>query len=168
METQIVPMDKELESCAALKGIIAQRTMSADDWVETYGSGTLRKNKRLQMTWRAQYLEERTAYQFGWEFQIQPRSRIMFGDAFTEGDAHAVTEAGWHIERYMTTKVFPEDYIECKYINVEYGHGEKKEGIGIIIRETSVQWIPTGHIVFAIVAEFDPVNQEWIDAVNPF
>lgn len=168
METKIVKMADELMNCNTLKSIIEQRTMSADDWVEKHGSGTLRKNKKLGMTWRAQYLEERTAYQFGWEFQIQPRSRIMFGDAFTEGDSHAVTEAGWHIERYMTLKMFPEDHFECKYINVEYGHGEKKEGIGIIIRETSVQWIPTGHIVFAIVAEFDSVNGEWKDATNPF
>lgn len=168
METLIVQMNEEVVACSALKNIVDQRTMKDEEWIEKHASGTLRKNKRLGMTWRAQYLEERTAYQFGWEFQIQPRSRIMFGDAFTEGDAHAVTEAGWHIERYIETKVFPEDHFECKYINVEYADGTKHEGIGIIVRETSAQWLPKGHIVFAIVAEFDPVEQDWKEANNPF
>lgn len=168
METLIVPINQKLVDSGLLQNLIKQRTMSAEDWVETHASGTLRKNKRLGMTWRAQYLEERTAYQFGWEFQIQPRSRIMFGDAFTEGDASAVTEAGWHIERYLESKVFEEDFYQCKYINVAYSDGTSKEGIGIVVRQTSAQWVPSGHIVFAIVAEFDKASGEWMHAQNPF
>ena len=168
METKIVNLNKEIKNCVALRNLIEQRIMNASDWIELHASGTLRKNKRLGMAWNSQYLEERTAYEFGWEFEIQPRSRIMFGDAFTEGDESSVTEAGWHIERYFTRKIFPEDKFECKYINVEYSWGEKKEGIGIIVRETSAQWIPKGHIIFAIVAEFDTESQEWKHANNPF
>lgn len=168
METKIIEINEAIQNCQALNHLVEQRTMSADQWIEIHASGTLRKNKRLGMTWRAQYLEERTAYQFGWEFEIQPRSRIMFGDAFTEGDESAVTEAGWHIERYITMNAFNEDRFECKYVNVEYSTGEKKEGIGIIVRETSAQWVPKGHIVFAIVAEFDTEAGEWVGANNPF
>ena len=168
METLKVKMDKSIQKCKPLKNRVKQRTMSAEKWVEKHASGTLRKNKALGMTWRTQYLEERTAYEFGWEFEIQPRSRIMFGDAFTEGDASVVTESGWHIERYSEMKVFPEDYYQCKYINVEYSWGEKKEGIGIIVRETSAEWIPTGHIIFAIVGVFDPETEDWKEANNPF
>ncbi len=168
METKIVKINKEIKKCTALKKVVWQRTANAEEWIEKHASGTLNKNKRLGMTWRSQYLEERIAYQYGWDFEIQPRSRIMFGDAFTEGDESAVTEAGWHIERYIETAVFPEDHYECKYINVEYAHGEKREGIGILIRETSAQWIPKGHIIFAIVAEFDTETGEWKEAVNPF
>lgn len=168
METLIVDMNEEIKSCSALAPRVNQRTMSADEWVETHASGTLRKNKRLGMTWRNQYIEERVCYEYGWEFELQPRSRIMFGDAFTEGDESAVTEAGWHIERFMEMKIFPEDIIEAKYINVEYSWGEKKEGIGIIFRQTSSEWLPKGHILFAIVAEFNTETGEWKEAVNPF
>jgi len=168
METKIVKLNKKIIKSGLLNNLIWQRTASAEDWIEKHASGTLRKNKKLGMTWRSQYLEERVAYEYGWEFEIQPRSRIMFGDAFTEGDESAVTEAGWHIERYIEKKVFPEDIIECKYINVEYANGEKKEGIGIIIKETSSQWLPKGNIVFAIVSEFDINSGEWKEANNPF
>lgn len=127
METKIVKINKEIKKCNALKNLVWQRTATAEEWIPKHASGTLNKNKRLGMTWRNQYIEERIAYQYGWEFEIQPRSRIMFGDAFTEGDESAVTEAGWHIERYIATNPFPEDKFECKYINVEYAHGEKRK-----------------------------------------
>jgi hypothetical protein len=165
METKVVDF-KNNYSC--IQPLYDNRILSDKDWIEIHGSGTLRKNKRLGMAWKAQYLEERVAYEFGWEFEIQPRSRIMFGDAYTEGDESAVTEAGWHIERYFTRKVFQEDIFQCKYINVEYSWGEKKEGIGIIVKETSAPWIPKGNIVFAIVAEYDTVNEKWKAANNPF
>lgn len=168
METIIVNMNEAIKNCEALKNRINLRTMNADQWIDIHASGTLRKNKRLGMAWKSQYLEERIAYEFGWEFECQPKSRIMFGDAYTEGDSSAVTEAGWHIERYIEMNIFPEDKFECKYINVEYSTGEKKEGIGIIVRETSANFIPTGQIVYSIIAEFDTIKNEWKHANNPF
>ena len=172
METLVKELPKELikagKKFEPLKKRLNMRTMTADDFIETHASGTLRKNKRLGMAWRNQYLEERVAYEFGWEFEIQPKSRIMFGDAFTEGDESAVTEAGWHIERYQQMNTFLGDRIQAKYINVEYSWGEKKEGIGIIIRETTAPWVPKGHIVFCIVSEFDTEKGEWKEANNPF
>ena len=115
METKIVNPKSDYK---CIKRRFDIRMMSASDWIEEHGSGTLRKNKKLGMAWKAQYLEERIAYEFGWEFECQARSRIMFGDAYTEGDCSAVTEAGWHIERYMNLSVFEEVKVECKYINV--------------------------------------------------
>jgi len=167
MHTQVVEINEEIKNCKALKNIVELRTMIDHEWIEKHASGTLRKNKKLGMTWKAQYLEERVAYEFGWEFEIQPRSRIMFGDAFTEGDESAVTEAGWHIERYIERKIFPEDEYICKYINVEYPWGEKKEGIGVIVKQTSFP-VPAGYIIFAIVAEYDTENEKWKKANNPF
>lgn len=166
MQTEKVPMNEEIKNCNALKNRVAVRSKSADKWIDDHASGTLRKNKRIGFAWRNQYLQERTVYEFGWEFEIIPRSYLTFGDPITEGDCHAVTEAGWHIERYVETRVFPEDYVEAKYINVEYGSGSTKEGIGIIVRETSADWIPDGHVVFAIIAEFKSGN--WLEAKNPF
>ena len=167
METKVVPLDEHVAACPVLAKRVKVRMMSADDFVELHSSGTLRKNKRLGMVWREQYLEERTAYEFGWVFQCLPRSRVTFGDAYTEGDTHAITEAGWHIERYIELSTFPEDRFETKYINVEYKDGGKTEGIGIIVRETSASFVPAGHIVFAIVAEFDATTNRWCDAENP-
>ena len=167
METRIVPLDDTVAACTALTRRVAIRTMDAEQFVDQHASGTLRKNKRLGMVWREQYLHERVAYEFGWEFECLPRSRVSFGDAYTEGDERAITEAGWHIERYIELSLFPEDQFETKYINVEYKDGAAREGIGIIVRQTSAAWLPTGHIVFAIVAPYDPAAKIWREARNP-
>lgn len=167
METRVVPIDDVVRQSPALGRILAVRTMDADEFVERHASGTLRKNKRLGMVWREQYLEERVAYEFGWEFQCLPRSRVTFGDAYTEGDTAALTEAGWHIERYLELCPFPEDRFETKYVNVEYKDGSSREGVGMICRQTSAPWVPSGHLVFAIVAAYDPQAKRWHDAMNP-
>lgn len=167
METQQVPLDAHVAACPVLERRVRVRMMGADDFVERHASGTLRKNKRLGMVWREQYLVERVSYEFGWAFECLPRSRVTFGDAYTEGDVHAVTEAGWHIERYLELSTFPEDRFETKYVTVEHKDGSKNEGIGIIVRQTSASFVPAGHIVFAIVAEFDVVAKAWLEAVNP-
>jgi hypothetical protein len=167
METKVVALDPALEACAPLAKRVAVRRMDADTFVEKHASGTLRKNKRLGMVWREQYLDERTAYEFGWGFECLPRSRVTFGDAFTEPDTAALTEAGWHIERLIELSIFPEDRYETKYINVEYKDGTKREGIGVILRQTSASFVPGGHLVFAIVAEFDAMRKAWRPAENP-
>lgn len=168
METVVVEMDERIRECEVLERRVMLRLMSDDEWINCCGSGTLRKNKNIGMSWKSQYIAERTCYEFGWEFEILPRSRITFGDAITEGDEKAITEAGWHIERYMRMMIFPEDRVECKFIVAEYPDGKRREGIGMIVRETSAWWIPRGHIIFAIVAEFDKVRNCWKEAVNPF
>jgi len=167
METRVVPLSPPLAEVEALRRRVELRTMSDEAFVEAHASGTLRKNKRIGMAWREQYLHERTAYEFGWCFECLPRSRVTFGDAYTEGDVHPITEAGWHIERYIVRSVFPEDHVEAKYINVEYKDGKKREGVGMIVRQTSASFVPGGHLVFAIVAEYDPVKKLWLEAVNP-
>jgi hypothetical protein len=167
METRVVPIDPTLAACAPLARIIALRTMDADAFVEKHASGTLRKNKRVGMVWREQYLHERAAYELGWAFECLPRSRVTFGDAYTEGDCKPLTEAGWHIERYIEMSVFPEDQFEAKYINVEYKDGVTREGVGMVVRQTSAAFVPGGHLVFAIIAEFDAKTKQWRDAVNP-
>src|SRR5262249_23627742 len=155
-----------IRNCPPLQRRVALRLMSAEEFIEKHASGTLRKNKHLGMVWRAPYLQESTAYEFGWGFECLPRSRVSFGGAFTEGDCQPITEAGWLCERYISLAIFPEDRCEVKYINVDYGE-EKKEGIGLIVRDTSASFIPDGHIVFGIVAEFDPLRKKWKQARNP-
>jgi hypothetical protein len=134
--TKIVPCSYVQASLPSqLAARVALRTMSAGEWIETHGSGTLRKNKRIGFSWKAQYKEERTAYEFGWLFECVPASRVMWGIPITEGDCPAATEAGWHIERYMTMRFFEEDVFEAKYIKVEYPEGTTKEGIGMVVQQ---------------------------------
>jgi hypothetical protein len=168
METQLVPMSPAVARCKPLAKRVSIRTKSADEFIEQHASGTLRKNKRLNMSWRSQYLHERVVYDFGWGFEIVPKSRVTFGDPITEGDCKPITEAGWFCERYLEFSIFPEDYFEVKYLQIDYGEGKKREGIGLIVRKTSANWLPKGHIVFAIVAEFDPIKNQFLPAENPF
>src|SRR5262245_22767304 len=136
METVKVPLAPALRDCSALSQRVALREMSAEEFINKHASGTLRKNKEVGMAWRAQYLEERVAYEFGYEFQCLPRSRVTFGDAYTEGNCQPITEAGWLCERYLTLLTFPEDRCEVKYIHVDPGEGGRREGIGLILRQT--------------------------------
>ena len=59
------------------------------------------------------------------------------------------------------------DYFQAKYIIAEESEGSR-EGIGVLVRETSAQWVPSGHIVYAIVSEFDKTAGKFLPAVNPF
>lgn len=167
METRKVTMNKEIESTPALAKRVAARLMLAEDFVERHASGTLRKNKRLGMSWRTQYLHERVVYEFGYGFECLARSRVMFGDAFTLADCGPLTEAGWLCERHIEMSIFPEDRYEVKYITIEEDGGKRREGVGLILRETSASFVPDGHIVFAIVTEFDVAKDEYLPAVNP-
>lgn len=143
------------------------RQMPEDKWIEEHASGTLRKNKKIGFSYRLQYLTERVAYEYGYGFEILPRSKISFGDALSEENCSAITEAGWHIERYMNMDIFG-DYVEAKYIYASERSGAERQGVGIIVRETSAPWVPTGHIIFSIIAEFDVAGKKWKNAINPF
>jgi hypothetical protein len=163
METTLVDMTDRERAMPA--GVIRLQGMA--DWIDDHASGSLRKSKKLGFSYRNLYLEERVAHDFGWAFKIAPRSRITFGDAMMEGDCHALTEACWHSERLLSRNPFPDtDYYEVKYIYEADVTGKiSREGVGLILRQTSAKWLPAGHIVYAIIAEF--YNDAWRDAVNP-
>ena len=86
METVKVPLNEELRACAPLGPRVTLRLMTAEGFIDKHASGTLRKNKALGMAWRAQYLEERTAYEFGWGFELsQVRTSGIAVVAFAVG-----------------------------------------------------------------------------------
>jgi hypothetical protein len=143
---------------------IALRTMSADNFIEKHASGTLRKAKRIGFSWKNLYLAERTAYEFGYGFEIKPKTHIQYGAPVVEGDCHPVTEAGWHIERYLSTKIFTEDEIIPAYLTVSSPGEQKREGIGMVVTQTSAPFVPCGHVVYALIAEYDGA---WKEAKNP-
>lgn len=145
------------------------RAMSKEEFIREKGSGTLRKNTKLGMDNARQYLDERTAYEFGWAFEARPAKQVTVGQAITESDSHTITEFGWHAERYISHMLFPGDEAKVAYIVVEV-IGERREGVGIVFTKTSASWLPADNgdiIVFAIVAEWDAKTKNWKEAVNP-
>ena len=152
---------------ASLHARVRQRALSDEAWIDIHASGTLRKNRRLGFAWRAQYLEERVAFEFGWEFRSEPSIRVLLGRPFTEGDCSAVTEAGWHIDRYLSMLVFPEDVVQAAYIHVESADGTRVEGIGLVFASTSAAWIGQGRTVFALISVFDSATGRFAAALNP-
>lgn len=142
------------------------RKKTASEWIEDHASGTLRKARKLGFAWKDMYFDERVAHEWGWEFKMIPRSRLTFGDAYIEGDSPALTESCWHIERYLSLNPFPDsDAFEAKYVYVE--GSPNVEGVGIVVRRTSAAWIPTGQIVYCIIAEYCKESKGWKHARNP-
>lgn len=166
METKVVEMSARERAMPA--GEV--RNLPADEWVERHGSGSLRKAKALGFAWRGLYLEERCAHDFGWTFRVLPRSRVTFGDALMEGDCAPLTETCWHASRLIARNPFPDsDVYEVKYVTAHRtdATGEAEvEGVGVVVRQTSAGWVPVGHLVFAVIAEWTPVG--WKKAQNPF
>ncbi len=153
---------------AMLKQRIALRTMSESDFIEKHASGTLRKAKRIGFAHKTLYLQERTAYEFGYGFEIKPKTHVLCGTPQVEGDCHAVTECGWHIERYQHMQLFPDDKMQSAYINVQSPGETAREGIGIIITQTCAPFVPPCHVIYALIAQYDLQSKQWHNAVNPF
>ena len=161
MHTKRVQEDPN-SSFASMRNI---RFMTEENWIETHGSGTLRKNRRLGFAYRDQYLSERIAFEFGWAFMLSPQTRVTFGTPMTEGDNHSITEAGWHIDRMLSRWPFREDVFEVKYIIYEADSEHKREGVGLFLSETSALFIPPGNCVFGIIAEYFPDKKIWGEAI---
>ena len=147
--------------------VAAVRDLSADAWVETYASGTLRHAKALGLRWKSQYIEERTAFEFGWEFMCVPASRVTFGDVKAEGDCHAITELVWHTRRMQALHPFDGDVFEPKYFYLTEEGDVTTEGVGIWVKVTSAPWVPEGHMVFAFTAVYDKKTKDFLEPVNP-
>lgn len=144
------------------------RGTSDDEWIERYGSTTVRKAKRLGAKYRNQYLVERVAFEFGYHWKLIPSSRVLFNDVMSEGDCHQLTEAIWLSDCYIAKNDFTEDKFEFKYINVTNPDNTVTEGVGLICRQvTNCSWIPDGHLLYWIQAEYDKAKGEYKENINP-
>tara|TARA_R110002074_G_scaffold224186_2_gene395436 strand:+ start:28 stop:561 length:534 start_codon:yes stop_codon:yes gene_type:complete len=177
METIIVDIADEIREAAKVSPRIAHylslREMSGGDWMERHGSGTLRKNKRYGMRIVSHYRVERVAWEFGYPFEVMPTTWVNFNDAISAGDCHAVTESGWHGGRMIERSIFPNDVFQIKHIIVDGSAGKggptgRREGLGILVRQTSAAWVPRGNIVFAMMSLHNKETGEWSDVRNPF
>lgn len=132
------------------------------------GIGTFQKAKKIKLRHANHYMEERTAFEFGWLFETLPASRVRWGDAISEPDSPSITETIWHSNRYINfLNPFPEDKFELKSIEATYEGEVSKSGIGLIIRETSAQWIGNDKLIFAIITQWDPIKKTYLPAENP-
>jgi hypothetical protein len=145
---------------------VRARFMSEAEFLFLHASGTLRKNARLGFDYKKQLLHERTAFDFGYGFEAIHESHVNWGTPITEGDCHAITESGWHTDRYESI-AFPGDEFEVKYLKIHTGNGPDREGVGIIIRKTSAPYVPNNYVVFSLIAEVGVVKHDYKDAVNP-
>ncbi len=132
-------------------------------------SGTLRKNARIGFKYLDQLRQEALCLTLGWGFECLKSTYVTFNDAISEGDCHALTEVGWHIDRLINIHPWEEDTFILKYIVVQDKKGNiEKQGIGVVVKETSIQWIGPGNLVFAILTEYDPIKEIWSPCTNPF
>ena len=176
MNTTIKPLSEStqrIESNGIKNQILMRQTplgkWLSDPFLSDRLSGTLRKNARIGFKHINQLEHEAICQTLGYGFEIRPTTYITFNDAITEGDCHSITEVGWHIDRMLNIHPFDEDIFELKYIVVKDQMGnDEKQGVGVILKETSIQWIKPGSLCFAILTEFDPKSKEWTECINPF
>ncbi len=166
MQTVQVPISETILQLLP-KRLIDLRQMSNSDFIENHGSGTLRDNKTLGFVWSMQCLSERLAYTFGYGFSAYKSHLVVFNDSISECDEKAYTLSGRWFKAYLAKKMFEEDYFEIKYVSIRNESGRREwEGIGIIVRETSVNFIPERTMVVAKVCEFNVLTQQWGTPVN--
>ncbi len=167
-ETRIVPLSPEVLASPALAGRIALRKMPFREWIREHGSSTLRKGERNGAGIKKLLSHERVAHEFGWTFEVEFATRLLYGRLLDEGDCPPITETFWFVDRMRVMNVFPEDVYEAKYIHIDVGKPTARQGAGIILRQTSAPWVPRGHLVFALIASFNPATGDFEDAQNPF
>lgn len=141
------------------------RDLSQEEFIEKYGSGTLKKSKKLGFDIQEAYLKERTRFEFGQGFECIARSRVTYSDIKLVS-CQGLTELGWHAERMIELRPFESDVFICKQFEVEYAEGHIKEGAGILVWETTASWIPKGFMILSIVVKKEKGSYQ--QAINPF
>jgi hypothetical protein len=155
------------ESLILPKYLLDMREMSEVDWIQKYGSGTLRDSVEYGTAYKTLYRHERICWEYGSGFECIPTTRVLPNIIIAEGDCPQYREALYYFKKIKARRLFQEDYYEFKYINITESDDSVRQGAGIILRATTTSWIPDGHMVLAIVAEYDTKTKQWKDAVNP-
>ena len=165
MKTEKV--DVSVQALLLPSRIVENRTQCHADWIEAHASGTLRDNRELGFVWSIQCLSERLAYTFGYGFSAHKGHLATFNDAISECDERAYTLAGRWAKRYLAKSLFKEDYFQLKYVVLKDDTGRREwEGLSLVLRQTSAQFIPPETLVFAKIAQFFPDSGTWGLAVN--
>lgn len=176
METKIQPLSDYWKNCESkgIKNQITMRTTPLQEWLthpllKDRLSGTLKKNASVGFKYLEQLKNEAICQTLGWGFQIMKSTYITFNDAITEEDCPPLTEVGWHTDRLLNIHPWEEDEFVLKYIIVQDKRGQiQKQGVGVVVKQTSIQWIGSGNLVFALLTEYNPISEEGSPCTNPF
>lgn len=148
---------------------LAIRNLTKDKFIEKHASGTLRKAHRSGLNCDDHYLHERLAFEFGFSFEsIDTRLECLSSHTgVSYPDNPAITESLWLYDRYVAINPFNDEF-QLRYIKIN-NKEDRREGLAITLVSDNpkIEWLPINHFVFAIIAEYDPVNKVWKDAVNP-
>lgn len=169
--TRKVAVNAELAASPVLVGLVHARTMSQSNFIATHASGTLRNAAGLpgRVVISGQSLEERTAFVFGYIWRCLTAADVREGDPLTESDTPAITAAMEWARRYIDRNPFPEDHFEYRYLEILDEHGKiAEEGLGMVCRQTSAQYLPEGKIICCLIAEWDETVGAYKQAKNPF
>jgi hypothetical protein len=132
------------------------------NWINEFGSGTLKYSLMLGVKCYDMYMHERIAWEYGAGFEAVKASRVSFGAAIAIPDCAPYTETCWFTRRLKHHFKF---ICSLVYITIADQDGERK-GYGIKIDESFMaHWIPDSYVVVAIVAR--EINGELQDAQNP-
>ena len=133
------------------------------EWMRHYGSGTLLRATQEQLAWNELYLHERTAFEFGYGFNLVHSSRFNRGKPLASGDDAATTETCWWARalRWRATRDKRPATITVMHGSVTDGE-ETHTGFGILYEpEVMPSWVPSGRVLWAFTT--DSKNQ----TVNP-
>lgn len=141
---------------------------SKTDWIQTWGSGSLRRAFEEGMAYHDFYLHERTAMTFGAGFDAYHASRVTIGVPKAFPDCRATTETCWYA-RALRFRQPVGVTVKVVYITIEDCNG-KREGLGIEIiptAETWPEWLPHDMKILAMVATVNPTTGEFLAPENP-
>ncbi len=114
----------------SVKNAWADRIPSA--WIDTFGSGSLRRAVDEGMRWQNMYRSERAAFEFGYGFEVWQDSRVTTGSALAEGDSPTTTETCWwaRVLRHRAAKAGDEHVYVVVHATVSDDDGVR-EGVAI-------------------------------------
>lgn len=118
------------------------------EWIQKYGSGTLRRVVEENFAWKELYYEERTAFEFGYGFRPLLASRTSTGQPIAEGDNKAITETCWWARAIRWRLGTDTKVVHLTYTN----DAVREEGLGIILSH-SAPWWPKGRICAAFTTQ---------------
>lgn len=121
-----------------------------EHWALTHGSGTLRRAIEEQMAWRELYLEERTAFEFGYGFTPAMRSRLTVGRAMASSDDPGTTETCWWARVLRWRADHNDRPAKVDVVHARLDNDGIREGIAIrYVPETRPAWLPADRELIA-------------------
>jgi hypothetical protein len=130
---------------------MSEEEMTTEEWIQQFGSGTLRRAVEENMCWRELYLHERSAFEFGYGFEPISGSRITFGKALASADDPATTETCWwaRVLRWRAIRDNRPAKVDVMYITIS--EEVTRESIGIVYYpETRPSWLPNDRVLVAL------------------